>query len=36
MELISQRNAQIFGCLNAGERKELGRMLDRLIEHARS
>jgi len=36
MDLIAQRNAQIFGCLSAGERKELGRMLDRLIEHARS
>ena len=36
MELIAQRNAQIFGCLSAGERRELGRMLDRLIEHARS
>jgi DNA-binding MarR family transcriptional regulator len=36
MDLIAQRNSQIFGCLSAGERKELGRMLDRLIEHARS
>jgi DNA-binding MarR family transcriptional regulator len=36
MDLISQRNAEIFGCLSSGERRELGRMLDRLIEHARS
>jgi DNA-binding MarR family transcriptional regulator len=35
MDLIAQRNAQIFGCLSAAERKELGRMLDRLIAHAR-
>jgi DNA-binding MarR family transcriptional regulator len=35
MGLIAQRNGQIFGCLSAAERKELGRMLDRLIEHAR-
>lgn len=36
MELIGERNAQIFGCLSVGERKEFGRMLDRLIEHARA
>jgi DNA-binding MarR family transcriptional regulator len=36
MDLIGRRNAQIFGCLSASERKELGRMLDRLIAHARS
>jgi len=36
MDLIAQRNAQIFGCLSAAERRELGRMLDRLIEHART
>lgn len=35
MELITQRNNEIFGCLTPAERKELGRMLDRLIEHAR-
>lgn len=36
MDLIGQRNADIFGCLSAAERKELGRMLDRLIAHARA
>lgn len=35
MGLITQRNADIFGCLTAAERKALGHMLDRLIEHAR-
>jgi DNA-binding MarR family transcriptional regulator len=35
MDSIGRRNAQIFGCLTAAERKELGRMLDRLIVHAR-
>ena len=35
MELIAQRNNEIFGCLSPTERKELGRMLDRLIERAR-
>ena len=35
MELIGHRNSEIFGCLSPAERKELGRMLDRLIEHAR-
>ena len=35
MALIAQRNADIFGCLSAAERKDLGRMLDRLIAHSR-
>jgi DNA-binding MarR family transcriptional regulator len=35
MNLIAERNSEIFGCLSAPERKELGRMLDRLIDHAR-
>jgi len=35
MNLVARRNAQIFGCLTATERKALGRMLDRLIEHTR-
>jgi DNA-binding MarR family transcriptional regulator len=35
MELITQRNNEIFGCLTPAERKQLGRMLDRLIDHAR-
>lgn len=35
MALIAQRNNEIFGCLTPAERKELGRMLDRLIEDAR-
>jgi DNA-binding MarR family transcriptional regulator len=36
MDSIGRRNAQIFGCLTASERTELGRMLDRLIAHART
>jgi DNA-binding MarR family transcriptional regulator len=35
MALIAERNSEIFACLSAAERKELGRVLDRLIEHAR-
>jgi DNA-binding MarR family transcriptional regulator len=35
MQLVAKRNADIFGCLTATERKALGRMLDRLIENAR-
>jgi DNA-binding MarR family transcriptional regulator len=35
MDLMTRRNADIFGCLTGGERKELGRMLDRLIAHTR-
>lgn len=35
MDLIARRNADIFGCLTASERKELGRMLDRLVAHSR-
>lgn len=35
MELIDQRNADIFGCLNARERQELSNLFDRLIEHNR-
>lgn len=33
IDLIAQRNEEIFGCLNAGEQQMLGEMLDRLIEH---
>jgi DNA-binding MarR family transcriptional regulator len=36
MQLVAKRNADIFGCLTASERKALGHMLDRLIEHART
>jgi DNA-binding MarR family transcriptional regulator len=35
MDLIARRNADIFGCLSARERKGLGRMLDRVIAHCR-
>ncbi|MCJ0763477.1 MarR family winged helix-turn-helix transcriptional regulator [Variovorax terrae] len=35
MQLIARRNEDIFGCLSAAERQQLGRMLDCLIEHAR-
>ncbi|MFC5497368.1 MarR family winged helix-turn-helix transcriptional regulator [Caenimonas terrae] len=34
MELIARRNEEIFGCLSSSERRQLGAMLDRLIEHA--
>lgn len=33
IDLIAQRNEEIFGCLSAGEQQALGEMLDRLIEH---
>jgi DNA-binding MarR family transcriptional regulator len=35
MALIARRNEEIFGCLSAAERHQLGDMLDRLIVHAR-
>ncbi len=36
MALIARRNDDIFGCLSAAERQQLGAMLDRLIAHARA
>jgi DNA-binding MarR family transcriptional regulator len=33
IDLIAQRNEEIFGCLSASEQQVLGEMLDRLIEH---
>lgn len=33
IDLIAQRNEEIFGCLDASEQQVLGEMLDRLIEH---
>lgn len=35
MALIARRNDEIFGCLSASQQQQLGRMLDRLIAHAR-
>ncbi len=35
IDLIARRNDEIFGCLSAAEQKQLGAMLDRLIEYAR-
>ncbi len=35
MQLISQRNDEIFGCLTAKEQATLSAMFDRLIAHAR-
>lgn len=35
MQLIARRNDEVFGCLSATQQQQLGRMLDRLIEHAR-
>lgn len=36
MALIARRNDEIFGCLSATQQQQLGRMLDRLIAHARA
>jgi DNA-binding MarR family transcriptional regulator len=36
MQVVERRNDEIFGCLGAAERDQLGRMLDRLIEHAQA
>ena len=33
--LIARRNDEIFGCLDAAERAQLGAMLDRIIAHIR-
>ncbi len=35
MQLIERRNEEIFGCLSETQQQQLGRMLDRLIAHAR-
>ncbi len=35
MDLVDSRNQEIFGCLNAAEKRQLGDLFDRLIEHAR-
>lgn len=35
MALIARRNEEIFGCLSVTQQQQLGRMLDRLIAHAR-
>jgi DNA-binding MarR family transcriptional regulator len=34
MRVIGRRNEQIFGCLDAGQREQLGRLLDRVISNA--
>lgn len=34
MDLIARRNEEIFCCLSSAERKQLGTILDRLIQHA--
>jgi DNA-binding MarR family transcriptional regulator len=36
MQVIERRNAQIISCLNAREIQQLGQLLDRLVEHART
>jgi DNA-binding MarR family transcriptional regulator len=36
MQVIERRNDEIFGCLSAAEREQLGRMFDRLIERAQA
>jgi DNA-binding MarR family transcriptional regulator len=35
MDVIEQRNADIFGCLDAGEQQQLSDLFDRLIAHNR-
>ena len=35
MQLIAQRNAEIFGCLSSAEQQQLSAMLDRLLAHGR-
>jgi DNA-binding MarR family transcriptional regulator len=35
MALIERRNEQILACLSAAERRELDRLLERVLEHAR-
>ena len=35
MQVIERRNAEIVECLDAAERRQLDRLLDRLVEHAR-
>jgi DNA-binding MarR family transcriptional regulator len=35
MDLVDRRNEEIFGCLSAQERRQLGQLFDRLIAHAR-
>lgn len=34
MKLIERRNAEVFGCLDAAELKQLDAWLDRLVAHA--
>lgn len=36
MDVIERRNAEIAACLSAQETQQLGRLLDRLIAHARA
>ena len=35
MQLIARRNEEVFGGLSTTQQRQLGRMLDRLIAHAR-
>ena len=35
MDVIGRRNAEIVDCLDTSERRQLDRLLDRLVEHAR-
>lgn len=35
MRLIARRNQEIFGCLGAGEQRQLAALLERIVEHAR-
>ena len=35
MDLVDHRNQEIFGCLSAAEKRQLGDLFDRLIEQAR-
>jgi DNA-binding MarR family transcriptional regulator len=36
IDMVERRNAEITACLNASERAQFDRLLDRLVEHARA
>lgn len=36
MQVIARRNQELFGCLTAAEQKQLSRLFDRMIAHARA
>lgn len=36
MRLVARRNEEIFGCLSRTEQRQLGQLLDRVLEHAQA